>query len=417
VRTREVIRQETKVTEARQPLTGLTRAYAGSNDSVLNSGPLRILGTSLRSRPAAQTLRTAVRLLARLGVSQLKGLSATDAHTGAAMEALEFAVSESASASASCAVQHCSLGELTGQWPESLGVVDFAPRLGVRLSPRARLPSVECEVLTTRRRVLLPAELVLWPSPPQRMPLLFGNSTNGLAAGNTLEEATLHALLEVLERDTVALHMARDESAALALTTMPDPFAGLAQTWRRRGVRLYVRHLPNALGLPCFQAGLHDPAQRDDAPALAFGWGIHFDRQIALSRAVCEAAQSRLAVILSRRPGQPGATEMASRLGVPPPPQHTARLLARLSSRGRRVRFEALPSAEPRSIGVALNSLLSRLPEAGFGPAFRHRLHVDADATRRLGLHVVKVVLARSETPVGAHPRIGPRLLARLQGG
>jgi hypothetical protein len=31
-------------------------------------------------------------------------------------------------------------------------------------------------------------------------------------------------------------------------------------------------------------------------------------------------------------------------------------------------------------------------------------------------MHVVKVVVARAETPVGAHPRVGPRLLQRLLG-
>jgi len=344
-----------------------------------------------------------------------KGLSAIDAHTGAAMEALEFAVCESASTN--CALQHCSLVELARQWPEQVDIVDFAPRLGARLSPRTKLPAVECEVLATRRRVLLPAELVLMPSPAKRVPMIFGSSTNGLASGNTLEEATLHALLEVLERDTVALHIGRDESEALVMTTMPEPFSGMLPAWRRRGVRLYVRHLPNALGLPCFLAGLHDPGQRDDAPALARGWGIHFDRQTALSRAICEAAQSRLAVILSRRPGQLGSEQMAYRLGAPPEPQQTDRLLARLRNRERRIRFDAVPHAEPESIRGALKSLLLRLPEAGLGPVFRHRLYMEADPTVRLGLHVVKVVVARSETPIGEHPRIGSRLLDRLQGG
>lgn len=401
------------------------------------------LGTSLRSRPAAQTLRMATRLMSDLGVTQVfdataldhlalpvfmsvrpagtttrvhsgKGLSAADAHTGAVMEALEFAVSEVASAT--CEVQRISLARLEEQWPAGLRIVDFAPRLGVRLDPRARLPAVECEILGTRRKAMLPAELVLWPSRAQRSPLRFGSSTNGLASGNTLEEATLHALLEVLERDTLALHMARNESAALVLSTLPHPFAGLAPAWRRRGVTLYVRHLPNSLGLPCFQAALHEPAQRDDAPLLARGSGLHFDRHIALSRAICEAAQSRLAVILSRRPGLPGAKEMAARLDASTDLQATEQQLNRMSRRNRYVRFDAIAHSEPISIRQALGALLNRLPAAGFGPVFRRRLFMQGGTAMTAGLHVVRVVVPGSETPVDAHPRIGPRIVARLQG-
>jgi ribosomal protein S12 methylthiotransferase accessory factor len=330
------------------------------------------------------------------------------------MEALEFAVSEIASAT--CEVQRKSLSRLEEHWPAGLRIVDFAPRLGARLDPRARLPVVECEVLGTRSKAWLPAELVLWPSPTQRAPLRFGNSTNGLASGNTLEEATLHALLEILERDTLALQLARDESAALVLSTLPHPFARLAPAWRRRGVKLHVRHLPNALGLPCFQAALHEPEQRVDAPLLARGSGLHFDRHIALSRAICEAAQSRLAVILSRRPGLPGAKEMAARLDASTDLHATEHQLNRLRRRNRYVRFETIAHSEPVSIRQALGTLLNRLHDAGFGPVFRRRLSIPGGAAVTTGMHVVRVVLAGSETPVGADPRIGPRMVARLQG-
>lgn len=343
-----------------------------------------------------------------------KGLSVVDAHTGAAMEALEYAICERASER--YPLHRLSLAQLARQWPDGLGIVDFAPRLGVRLGSRVRVSAVECEVLPTRRRAFLPAELVLSPAPADRRPPMFGSSTNGLASGNTLEEATLHALLEVLERDCLAMNMARDGSAALVLSTLPAPFLDLLRAWRRRGVKLHVRHLPNALGLPCFQAALHDSAQRNDAPALARGSGLHFDRHVALSRAICEAAQSRLAVILSRRPGHAGAEEMNQRLAAPADLRKTEELLFQMSRRNRLVRFDAVAHTQPQSIREALRTLLTRLPPAGFGPVFRHRLLLDGPAARTRGLHVVKVVLARSETPVGAHPRIGPRLFARLQG-
>lgn len=400
------------------------------------------LHTSLRSRDVAQTVAVAQQYMSRLGVSHVidvtrldhlrlpvfisvrpggtvarvhsgKGMLPEDARAGALMEAVEYAACESASAA--CVPRRLPLAQLTRQWPGGLTAVDFAPRLGGNVGRRARLAAVECEALETRHSTLLPAELVLLPPPKQRNRSLFNSSSTGLASGNTLSEATLHALLEVVERDTVAMHIARDESQPVVLASLPAPFSDLRVGWKRRGVHLLVRHLPNALGLPCFEAALHDPTA-DPSLVLARGWGLHFDRQIALSRAICEAAQSRLAVILSQHGEMPGAAEMAERLKPPADPEKTAQLLGRIKKVARRVRFETLPDLPATDIGVALRHLLGLLASAGLGPVFRRRLYFNNDPSALAGLHVVKVVVARSETPIGKHPRIGPRLFARLQG-
>jgi len=391
-----------------------------------------------------QTIRVAQRLAAQLGITDVvdvtsldclgmpvflsvrpdgavatvhsgKGLLAEDAQVGALMEAVEYSASESASRAA--VIWRLPLSRLVDAWPAGLAIADFAPRLGVATRTRRFVPSVSCEIIQAACSALLPSELVLLPNPPQRHHGLFGSSSNGLASGNTLEEATLHALLEVIERDTVALHLGRDESRALVMTSLPPPFKALASAWRRKGVRLHVRYLPNSLGLPCFEAGLYQAAAGLPPLTLSRGWGLHFDRHIAFSRAICEAAQSRLFVIVANRPGLPAAAELSKRLGAPPTPELTARRLARLVDRRRRTRMDAVPNETTDSIRAALQNLLARLPAVGLGPVFRYRFHVDDDPAALKGLHVVKVVVARSETPVGEHPRIGPRLMARLQGG
>ena len=401
------------------------------------------LDTSLRSRPSTETAEVADKLRHRLGVTHVlnvtqldhlglpvfmslrpagqlaqvhsgKGMSPEDAFTGALMEAVEYAACESASASAE--VQRLSLTALRQQWPAGLDLADFAPLLGVVHTPRTRMHSVTCELLQARRHLPLPAELVLMPAPRQRGERLFGSSSNGLASGNTLEEATLHALLEVIERDTVALHIARDGSRALITSSLPQPFDTLSRAWRRRGVWLHVRYLPNDMGLPCFEAGFHEPNATLASTVLSRGWGLHFDRRIALSRAICEAAQSRLSVILANRPEIPGSVEVARRVGLPPSAEKTSRRLAHLVDRRRRIGLEAVPDVAPPSIREALRSLISRLSAAGLGPVFRYRLNPAGDPGALKGLNVVKVVVARSETPIGEHPRVGPRLMARLQG-
>lgn len=416
--------------------------FGSERQSTSGMGTARRLHTSLRCRTAAQTIAHAQRLMLRLGVTQVfdatpldhlglpvfmsvrpggstirvhsgKGMLPDDAHAGAWMEAVEYAACESGSKV--CATERRTLSQLRQQWPPGLTPVDFAPRLGASVGRRTRLASVECEILGTRRSTFLPAELVLMPAPKQRAQGLFASSSNGLASGNTLSEATLHAILEVLERDTVALHTARDESQFVLKNSLPAPFSGLRLRWARRGVRLIVRHLPNAAGLPCFEAALHEP-DVDPSMLLARGWGMHFDRQMALSRAICEAAQSRLAVILSQHPELSGSNEMAKRLAPGADPEKTAQLLTRLKRAAGEVRFEALPDLPCPSISDALRQLLSRLAGAGLGPVFRKRLHLDGDSSALCGLHVVKVVVARSETANGKEPRIGSRLFARIQG-
>lgn len=400
------------------------------------------LATSLRSRPAAHTIALAERLAPQLGVQQVheltafdhlglpvfisvrqggtamhvhagKGMAREDALAGALMEAVEYAAVERAGRVPADA--RLSLARLVAQWPQGLGPPDFAPRLGAAVRWRAHTDAWHCEQLQTRRSVLLPSELVLLP-PRQRADVLFGSSSSGLASGNTLEEATLHALLEVLEHDTLALHMARDASRPLAPTALPPPFGAMARAWRRRGVHLQVRWLPNALGVACFAAVLHEPSAAQPLLRLARGWGAHLDRGIALSRAICEAAQSRLAAILAGRPELPGAAEMALRLGGRREGAQVPMWPERPGAAVRPVPFEAVDDVHAPSVHEALRWLLARLPAAGLGPVFRRRLWPGAHLPAPRGLHVVKLVVARSETPVGAHPRMGPRLLARLLG-
>ena len=153
-------------------------------------------------RPGGKTLR----------VHAGKGLAAADALAGAVMEAVEYAASErhsSAGADASL-----PLRELAAALPPPLSLIDFAPRLGVAIDWASPTPAVHCEEIFSGTSVLLPAELVLVPFEHRRAAPMFGWSSNGLASGNTLDEATLHALFEVLERDALAMNIAEKQGVS-----------------------------------------------------------------------------------------------------------------------------------------------------------------------------------------------------------
>ncbi|MEV6602171.1 YcaO-like family protein [Actinoplanes sp. NPDC051346] len=123
-------------------------------------------------------------------------------------------------------------------------------------------------------------------------------STNGLASGNTVVEATLHALYEVIERDAVTAATGSDRGVRVDPRTLRSAVIDdLCAMIERAGVVLETRLLPSPTGLPCFLAWV----ACDDYPAAMYGFGCHLSAETALSRAITEATQTRLAYIAGAR--------------------------------------------------------------------------------------------------------------------
>jgi ribosomal protein S12 methylthiotransferase accessory factor len=129
---------------------------------------------------------------------------------------------------------------------------------------------------------------------------LFRASSNGLASGNTVAEAILHGLCEVIERDAMWRNQGarRDPDRHIRLETIDS---GLAQRvlerFARAGMVTEVVDVSGPTGLPCFAAYVSHAS----APARYFGAGCHPSRSTALLRALTEAAQSRLGYIAGSR--------------------------------------------------------------------------------------------------------------------
>lgn len=114
--------------------------------------------------------------------------------------------------------------------------------------------------------------------------------SNGLAAGNCLEEAIVQAFLELVERDAVALWWYnRTNPPELALQGVADPFVqGIARLYDRLERRLWVLDLTSDLEIPVFAA----VSATGDGSRIIMGFGAHLDRGIALRRALCELGQA-----------------------------------------------------------------------------------------------------------------------------
>lgn len=112
--------------------------------------------------------------------------------------------------------------------------------------------------------------------------------SNGCAAGNTLEEALLQGLYELLERDSIALwyynrrHRPGVDLAALGLGNVVDHFSARHQR------ELWVLDITTDLGVPAYVAVSRRLSQPE---TILMGFGAHLDPLRAIRGAVNELGQ------------------------------------------------------------------------------------------------------------------------------
>ena len=147
--------------------------------------------------------------------------------------------------------------------------------------------------------VIIPAHAVFHPLPPNyRGP--FRTNTNGLASGNTFEEAVFHALSEVIERDAWSLVEACRDTGP-CVENMSDPaIAGMQEKFEKAQVEVRVRDITSDVGIPTM-AAVADDVLLKDPMLLTIGIGTHTSARIAVMRALTEVAQSRLTQIHGAR--------------------------------------------------------------------------------------------------------------------
>lgn len=135
----------------------------------------------------------------------------------------------------------------------------------------------------------------------------FSTTTNGLASGNHLLEAIVHGINEVVERDATALwellSTGEKQKTRVDLNTIDDTTCReVLEKYEQANVDVLVWNITSDVGIPAFLCAI---AERTDHPlrkmVVASGAGCHLSQNIALLRALTEAAQSRLTVISGSR--------------------------------------------------------------------------------------------------------------------
>ena len=271
-----------------------------------------------------------------------------------------------------------------------------------------RLEWIEGFDLLSRRPAYVPLNAVVCPYEAQRGSAIYYASTNGLASGNTIEEALCHALCEVIERDALAIALTALElapavgrvlaDAGLAshdsqgsdtdrfplvlLNDLPRNAAILVRKMHRAGLRVYLRNITSTGGIPTLDCTIVEGLQM-----IHGGSGTHPDARVALTRALSEAAQSRVACIQGGREDLPEV--MRSNPNLDP---------EEVFGRGPVCSFSSIRSYEHDSVDQDVRFILRRLREAGFSQV------IAVDLSRsEIRVPVVRVVIPKAEARTVFH--------------
>lgn len=251
--------------------------------------------------PTFQAVRPGSR---NLSVSQGKGITPAAARVSAAMESLEMWHAEDLSA-----LPRVTLSPLEMEFDNPVTLRDLRWRIGNREILRRPLEWIRATRLGGEVGAEAGGEGGAWI--PRKMlelgflfeggfePRPFQLTSNGLASGNCDEEALVHALCELVERDSLS-RVQTGESRPV-----PLDLRGSGSSWLESLVdrleeatdRWAAWDATTPLGLPVVLVDL----MLDDLPLAFRGSGCHPSPAVAASRAVTEAAQSRLTYISGAR--------------------------------------------------------------------------------------------------------------------
>jgi len=351
-----------------------------------------------------------------------KGTTRAAAHAGAMMEAIERHAGERYDGPVRASSHYNLRGEHACVDPLEIHV----PMVR-KYSEHLMLEWVLGFDLMTRRPTFAPLNCVVAPYSSDSGLSLFYTSTNGLASGNTRVEALCHAMCEVIERDAASLAMARadlrpavaavlaemgfdgkvlaepEKASLISLRGLPRRAAALVRKLQRAGLEVQLQNLTSPIGIPTIGCTIVDP----QGPAVFnthAGCGTHPDARIALTRALTEAAQSRLTSIQGGREDLPdfvppkGASPAETRYGA-----------------GQPIGFDDIASYEHSSVNDDVEFIIERMRLSGFDQI------VVVDITRaEVGIPVVRVIVPRAEVWTlylahGGRACPGPRTLQQIR--
>jgi len=352
------------------PLAGITRVGV-------------ITGLDHIGLPVVTVYRPNARSLA---VSQGKGLDLDAARASGIMEAIESWHAEYVS----LPLRYASWAELAATHP--LIDVTRLPRLSVStFRPHKPLLWTEARNILSGEAAWVPFEMV---HTNFTLPLPAGSgsfvmSSNGLASGNHVAEAISHGLCEVVERDANALWFAGDGDSRAACRIDPatvddDDCRMVLNLFAAADIAVAIWDTTSDVGLASFRCMVVDRQPNVFRQLYAVdGSGCHPAREIALLRALTEAAQCRLTYISGAR--DDGDREFFERVRNA---DTVARARSEVESQPATRRFDDVPTRVTTSCADDVTWACERLAAVGIDQV------AVVDLTRaEIGIPVVRVIV------------------------
>lgn len=330
-------------------------------------------------------------------VAQGKGLTDDDARTSATMEALERAVACDPVVN----MVESSIAALEAQERRVHPLPQLIARGEEPLSRDETVAWVAGSHLMTGETVCVPYEAVTLDR--TRRNNRYWQSSDGLASGNTVEEAVFHGLMERIERDAHTLWQLLKLPQQQATCIDPiclgsEEILGLVKQLASAELTLRLFDITSDIRVPTFTAllapehGLRTGTAR--YVEVTYGCGTHLAPEHAAIRAITEAAQSRLTYISGAR------DDVFREIFERPLPE----------------RVRGLFDATPRRIDIGplngpadIAGVLDRLRAVGIDEAFAVPL-----SDPELPFAVAKVLVPGLENPEGARrQRLGSRAVVK----
>jgi putative methanogenesis marker protein 1 len=266
---------------------------------------------------------------------------------------------------------------------------------------RQPLAWVKGEELNTSEEIWVPACAVFHPYNSRLDLPLFRSSTNGLASGNNMEEAVLHGLCEVIERDAWSLAEGRRKLQGDIPVPDGGPVKDLVEKFTSQGIEVHLKNLTSDVGIPTVAAAADDVVMQDPA-LLTLGIGTHLNPEVAAVKALLEVAQSRLTQIHGAREDTVKG-DASRKLGY----ERMKRINRMwLTEGGPNVPLGDLPWLDTDDIYDDLQVARAKVNARGMSQM------IVVDLTRKeLGLPVARVIVPGMEVFAIDEDRVGPRML------
>ena len=331
-----------------------------------------------------------------VSVSQGKGLDLTQAMASALMEAIEGFHAEEIGDGSRVSYRDIAASGRAVVDPLALCTT------GRPFDGDAAISWLEGFDLLQQEPCWVPAEVV-HTDYTQPLDGYFLAGSNGLASGNHLVEAISAGICELVERDAVALWSASGIRAraqrALDIASVDDPDCRvLLAKYDHAGIVVRLWNVTSDIGIPAFVCDIRDQSTPEPGRLHHFhGGGCHPDRSIALSRALTEAAQTRLTYIAGIRDDLLPAEYEES-----PSAEIVDALLDALRADNTPHSFQEVPGFTADDLGLDLSWELQRLHSAGFERG------IAVNLTRpEFEIPVVRMVIPKLEGDI-RHPHYTP---------